>query len=75
MPRSIDWLAPSSNSLTLNMLNELATTNAHAKTHCLCLCMVKNNCSKISSLVEEEELEPSHMELKSWLEDEATSSK
>jgi hypothetical protein len=37
--------------------------------------MLKNNCSKISSSIEEEELEPSHMELEPWFEGEAMSSK
>jgi hypothetical protein len=37
--------------------------------------MLENNCFNISSSIEEEELEPSYMELEPWLRDEAMSSK
>ncbi len=74
MPRSIDWPTPSFNTLAFNMSDELMTTTAQAKTHCCCLSMSTNNCSKMSSSFQEE-LEPSPIELESWLEDEAMSSK
>ncbi len=52
---SIEWPMPFSKSLALNMLDELTTTIATAKTHYLCLSM-STNISYIPSSLEDEML-------------------
>lgn len=71
MPRFVNWLVPSSNSLALNMSDELVKQLHKQK---ICLSMSTNNCSKIPSSFEEE-LELSPIKSEPWLEDEAISFK
>ncbi len=76
-PKSIKWHVPSSNSLELNMLNELASTSTTAKAHYFYLSKFAN-ISCIPSSLEDEELELfdlSHVELEPWFENEAMISK
>ncbi len=72
-----EWPVPSSNSLALNMSDELATTIAIVKAHYFCLSM-STNISCIPSSLEDEELELfdlevlklSFIELEPWFQDE-----
>lgn len=76
-PKSIEWPKPFSNSLPLNMVDELVMIIAIAKTHCFCLSMFANVSYIISSSLEDKELELIDreilelfpIELEAWLED------
>jgi len=74
-PKSTNWLTALTNSLALNMQDELVITMTTIKTYCLFLLTFSNITYINLSSLEDEKLQLSSIQLKPWLEDKPMISK